>query len=271
MVVRNVFITGGTGYLGSRLIPRLVARGHAVRALVRPGSEGKLPAGCEAVAGDALDGATFAAAVRPGDTFVQLVGTPKPSPAKAAQFRAVDLVSVRESVAVAARARVAHFVYVSVAQPAPAMRAYVAVRAEGEALIRASGLDATLLRPWYVLGPGHRWPTLLIPVYALLEHLPPTREGARRLGLVTLEQMLAALVEAVEHPATGVRIVPVEEILARGPVTRRATRLGRSARAARAPGRWCTTEILAADGRSHQPEARRRRRWPLTPAARTSP
>ena len=43
MVVRNVFITGGTGYLGSRLIPRLVARGHAVRALVRPGSEGKLP------------------------------------------------------------------------------------------------------------------------------------------------------------------------------------------------------------------------------------
>jgi uncharacterized protein YbjT (DUF2867 family) len=208
----EVFVTGGTGYLGSRLIPLLAGRGHAVRALVRPGSAGRLPPGCEPIPGDALDGASFAAAVRPGDTFVQLVGTPRPSPAKAAQFRAVDLVSARESVGVAARAGVAHFVYVSVAQPAPAMKAYVAVRAEGEAMIRAAGLDATVLRPWYVLGPGHRWPYLLIPVYALLERLPATREGARRLGLVTLDQMLAALVEAVERPAAGVRVVPVEAI-----------------------------------------------------------
>lgn len=163
-MARQVFVTGGTGYVGSRLVAQLVARGPAVRALVRPGSEPKLPRGAEPVTGDALDHATFAAAVRPGDTFVQLVGTPHPSPRKAAEFRAVDLVSARESVAAARQAAVAHFVYVSVAHPASVMRAYQAVRVAGEAMVREAGMAATFVRPWYVLGPGHRWPVVLLPL-----------------------------------------------------------------------------------------------------------
>ena len=213
---RNVFITGGTGYIGRRLIDRLTARGHSVRALVRPGSEGKLPPGCTAVVGDALDSTTFAREVRPGDTFVQLVGTPHPGPAKAAQFQAIDLVSVRESAAAASAARVAHFIYVSVAHPAPAMHAYIDVRRRGEAMIRERGLNATILRPWYVIGPGHWWPLLLVPFYRLCELIPSTRATALRLGLVRLEEMLGALVFAVEHPASGIRIVEVPAIRAEG-------------------------------------------------------
>ena len=179
---------------------------------MRSGSESKLPAGCEAVPGNALEGPSFAGRVQPADTFVQLVGVPHPSPSKGEQFRAIDLVSVRASVAAAAAAKVRHFVYVSVAQPAPMMKDYLAVRAEGEALLRASELNATILRPWYVLGPGHRWPYVLLPMYWIAERLPGTRESARRLGLITLEQMLAALARAVDEPAAGVRVVEVPEI-----------------------------------------------------------
>lgn len=212
MTPRNVFITGGTGYIGSGLIPRLLEAGHRVRALVRPGSEQKLVAGCESVIGNALDASTFADQVHPSDTFIQLVGVPHPSPSKAAEFHTIDLASVRASVTAALKAGVQHFIYVSVAHPAPVMKAYQADRAEGEQLIRDGGLNATILRPWYVLGPGHRWPYALIPMYWLLEHLPSTRETARRLGLVTRRQMIGALVRAVETPAVGIQVQDVSSI-----------------------------------------------------------
>lgn len=211
---RSVFITGGTGYMGRHVIPRLLERGHQVRALVRPGSEQKLPASCTPVLGNALDGTSYAGQVAPADTFVQLVGVENPSPRKSVEFREIDLVSGLGSVAAAKGAGIRHFVYLSVGQPAPVMKAYVAVRAECEAAIRSAGLNSTILRPWYVLGPGHRWPYLLMPAYKLAELLPSTREGARRLGLVTLEQMTLAILAAVENPPQGVRIMTVSEIRA---------------------------------------------------------
>jgi uncharacterized protein YbjT (DUF2867 family) len=208
----DVFITGGTGYIGQRLIPLLIERGHGVRALVRKGSGKKLPAGCTIVEGNALDKASFADKIAPADTFVQLVGVPHPSPSKAEQFKAVDLASMRASVPAAVEAKIQHFVYVSVAHPAPVMQAYNAMRIEGESLIRSAGLNATILRPWYVLGPGHWWPYAVLPVFWLCELIPSTRESARRLGLVTLKQMLATLVHAVENPPSGLRIVEVPQI-----------------------------------------------------------
>ena len=211
---RSVIVTGATGYIGSRLIPRLVERGHAVRALVRPESKALAPEGAAVVVGDALDASSIAAALRPGDTLVHLIGTPHPSPAKAAEFERVDLVSVRAAAAASRQAGVAHVVYVSVAQPAPAMKAFLAVRAQGEAAIREAGLTATFVRPWYVLGPGHWWPYLLVPFYAVARLVPAPRDGATRLGLVTIDQMLRALVHAVENPPPpgNVEIVDVPSI-----------------------------------------------------------
>jgi len=179
-----------------------------MRALTRRGAD--LP--CEIVRGDALDSATYAGAVRGCDSFVHLVGVSHPAPWKEAQFRAVDLVSVREAVKAATQAGIAHFVYVSVAHPAPAMKSYIRVRMECEGMIRASGLNATILRPWYVLGPGHQWPNALRPLYWIAEQIPATRDGALRLGLVTIEQMRAALVRSLEYPAAGLRVWHVPEI-----------------------------------------------------------
>jgi uncharacterized protein YbjT (DUF2867 family) len=212
----NVFMTGATGYIGRHLILELLRRGHAVRALVRAGSEGRLAAGAEPVIGNALDADTFARYQRSDDTFIQLVGVAHPSPAKAAQFRAVDLVSIQESVRAAAGGAVTHFIYLSVAQPAPAMKEYVAVRAEGERLVRESGIPATFVRPWYVLGPGHRWPYAILPLYWLWSAFPSQRETARRLYPVPLRQVVEAIAGAVERPPAGVRVIEAPELRAAG-------------------------------------------------------
>ena len=212
MTKLRIFIAGGTGYMGTRLIAMLLQRGHEVRALARQGAAQKLPPGCVPIIGNALDKNSYMAQVQPADTFVHLVGVSHPNPSKTAQFRAIDLASVQNSVPAAVAAGIKHFVYVSVAHPAPIMQAYWQVRAECEALIRASGLNATILRPWYVLGPGHWWPYMLAPMYWLFERLPSTHDTARRLGLVRLRQMLHALIGAIENPRQGVRILEVEQI-----------------------------------------------------------
>ena len=92
------------------------------------------------------------------------------------------------------------------------MKFYIGVRAEAEKMVRESGMNATILRPWYVLGPGRYWPVVLKPMYWLMERIPATRESAQRLGLVTLQQMVGALVRSIETPAHGVRILGVPEI-----------------------------------------------------------
>jgi len=209
----NVFITGATGYIGSRVIPALLDRGHTVRALIRPGSEKKLARGAWPILGNALDAETFAGVIAPSDTFVQLVGVAHPSPSKADEFQKIDLVSIRESVRAIKGSTIRHFVYLSVAHPAPAMKAYVAVREEGERLLRESGVPSTFVRPWYVLGPGHWWPYAILPLYWFWGAFPSQRDTARRLYPVKLGQVVGAIVNAVEHPPSDTRVIEAPEML----------------------------------------------------------
>ena len=218
MPPRQIFLTGATGFLGSSLAAELLRRGHRVRALVRPGSESRVPLNCEIVYGDALRSETYASNIAPADTFVHLVGVAHPSPSKADEFRKIDLVSCREAVNAAKQAVIKHFVYLSVARPAHMMKAYQAVRAEGEAMVIASGIPATFVRPWYVLGPGRNWPRMLQPFYAIARMFPATRDGANRLALVTLEQMTQTLAWAAENPPEQLQVFEPPQIKLGGSV-----------------------------------------------------
>lgn len=211
--MKSIFITGGTGYIGSRLIEILLQRGHTVTALVRKGSENKLPQGTKAVVADPFDAATFQDQIPPNAVFVQLLGVHHPSPKKKELFRQIDLRSVKASADAAAHADVSHFVYVSVAMTESSlMKDYQAVRREGEAYLLSKNLPCSFIRPWYVLGPGHWWPVILLPVYGLAELVPSWREKARATGLVTIKQMLTTLVNIIESNPQKLRLVEIKEI-----------------------------------------------------------
>jgi uncharacterized protein YbjT (DUF2867 family) len=78
---------------------------------------------------------------------------------------------------------------------------------ECERKLHESGLNATIFRPWYVLGPRHYWPYALTPFYKTLEAIPVTRQSAERLGLVTRSQMVNSLARAVASSTAGIRVV----------------------------------------------------------------
>src|SRR3954452_285061 len=96
--VRDVFVTGGTGYVGQRLVVSLIERGHRVRVLSRAASATRVPHGALAGIGDALDPSSYADVLMTGETLVHLSGTPHPSRGKAAEYGRVDLPSIDAAV-----------------------------------------------------------------------------------------------------------------------------------------------------------------------------
>lgn len=211
--MKDVFITGATGYIGKRLTKQLLQRGHRVIALVRKGSEHKVDKGAGIVIADPFDPGSFQSSIPKSAVFVQLLGVPRPSPKKAKQFTEIDLRSVKASADAATVAGVSNFVYISVAMaPSKLMAAYQSVRQEGESYCKSTNLPCTFVRPWYVLGPGHYWPILLLPLYGIAELVPSWRQKARVMALVTLGQVLRTLISAVEADPVSLRIINTREI-----------------------------------------------------------
>lgn len=210
----TVFIAGGTGYIGKRLIKILLREGHEVIALAREQSIKKLPDGCKVVIGSPFDASSYVNSIPADCVFVHLVGVAHPGPKKKEQFYSIDLASLKVSVEAAKQAKVNHFVYMSVAQsPTKVMADYQQARRLGEELVLTSGLTSTFIRPWYVVGPGHYWPLLFQPIFKLLEIIPKTSAKAKALALVSLGQMLRTLNIVVINPPKEIHnIVDIPDI-----------------------------------------------------------
>jgi len=209
----SIFITGGSGYIGTRLIRRLLVKNYHVIALVRKGSEHKIPTGAEVIVGNPFDAKTFTASIPAHSIFIQLLGVSHPSPKKAHLFKEIDLKSVKASAEAASKAAVSKFIYVSVAMaPSNLMKTYQEVRKQGEEFCLQQKFNCTFLRPWYVLGPGHWWPILLFPFYGLAELVPSWRRKARDKALVTINQMLRTLIKAVEEEPLACTIFEIKDI-----------------------------------------------------------
>jgi uncharacterized protein YbjT (DUF2867 family) len=150
----HCMITGATGYIGSRLAPALIGRGHTVRALARdPGKLADVPwrAEAEVVRGDLADEDSLAAAFDGVDVVYYLVH----SMGSSADFVGEEARSARNVVSAARRAGVRRLVYLSGLHPQNTeLSAHLRSRtAVGDILIN-SGIKAVVLQAGIVVGSG---------------------------------------------------------------------------------------------------------------------
>lgn len=148
----KIAVTGGTGFVGSRLLAALKEGGHRVQALTRrPQSD---EGGISWIAGSLEDSGSLSRLAEGADALIHVAGTINGDPAAFEVGNVTGTASVLE----AARAQgVARFIHVSsLAAREPHLSRYGASKARSEELVRASGLDFSIVRPPAVYGPGDR-------------------------------------------------------------------------------------------------------------------
>ena len=147
----NVLVIGGSGFVGTHLSRYLLHRGHRVTVASRRG-QGAVP-GVRYVAANAGQNLGLEQAVQEQEAIIYLVGIIRERGGQSFQQAHVD--GVRHSLQAAKAAGVRRFVHMSAlgARLGTGSR-YFETKAQGEELVRSSGLEWTILRPSLIFGPG---------------------------------------------------------------------------------------------------------------------
>lgn len=207
----TILITGATGLVGERLLPRLVAEGRSCRALVRAGRT--LPPGVAAVEGDLLDPASLAAAVDGVSAIIHLAAVFR-TPDDALIWRSNRDGTANLIAAAQAHAPQVRFIMTSTSHvyapdaPRPGReddgvapeQAYPASKVAAERALRASGLTWAILRLPFVYGDGDGH------LEALPGHVRDTWHPARRLSTMHHRDVAGAMALALSGAMDG-RIV----------------------------------------------------------------
>jgi uncharacterized protein YbjT (DUF2867 family) len=200
-------LTGATGYIGGRLLPRLFEAGYVVRCLVRDAS--RLPRSVvkqvEVVAGDAADGETLARALSGVDVAWYLLH----GMGDDGDWRSADRRMAEGFGASAKAAGVGRIVYLGGLGSGPELSPHLASRQEVGRVLRESGVPTVELRASIVIGPGslsfelvrdlvERLPVMVTPRWVRVEAQP-----------IAVDDVLAYLVGAAALPLSGSRVFEI--------------------------------------------------------------
>ncbi len=185
-------ITGGTGFVGSRLIDAALAAGHEVRALTRRDQPPRDRVTW--IAGSLGDREALRRLVTGTDAVIHVAGVI--SAPDAAGFEAGNVGGTLAMLAAATAGGVHRFVHVSsLAAREPKLSLYGASKAKAEQLVERSGLDWAIVRPPAIYGPGDQETLELFKMARLGIVLLPPKGRVSLLHVDDLARLLLALAE----------------------------------------------------------------------------
>lgn len=191
-----VLVTGATGFIGGHLVPRLLADGQALRALVRPGGARRFleKRGVEVAAGDVTEPSSLTAACRGAQAVIHLVGLIRERPGQT--FECVVAEGTRSLVKAAEAAGVERFVYLSaIGASRAALSRYHRTKTMAEEAVRAAAIEHVIIRPSVVYGPGDG----LVSMFNRLP-VPIVGDGKNLVQPVYVEDLVQVLAESLKRP-----------------------------------------------------------------------
>lgn len=201
----NVFVTGGTGFVGHEILRQLLAAGHSVRALVRPGSEKKLlpDEQIKIHHGDVCDPETLVGALEGCEAIIHLVGIIREFPGKGITFQKLHVEATGNLLAAAEAQGVRRFLQMSAnGTRENATTPYHQTKWQAEQAVRASRLDWTIFRPSLIYGAGGEFVTMISDLLHKLPIVPVLGDGQYRMSPVAVEDVASGFVRALQTPAS---------------------------------------------------------------------
>ena len=204
-----ILVTGGTGFVGPKVVHALRERDLSVRCLVRKPASGAAQSlaawGCELVQGDVTDAGSLRRAVEGCDVVVHLVAIRQGSREK---FEQVMEQATRDLVAAAKDAGVRRFVLMSAlgtSEQTKDLVPYFHAKWEMEQTITGSGIEHVTFRPSFIFGRDGG----ILPTFKRLARVAPVTpiigSGTQRLQPIWIDDVAAYFAEGVQRPeASGV-------------------------------------------------------------------
>lgn len=222
----RIAVAGGSGFLGRHVVEALREAGHEVRVLARRVTPSMDREGVEHRAIDVGAGPWSQEVLAGCEAVVNLVGIKAQRGGD--DFERAHVGAVEHLVAACRAAEIERLVHVSVAQVEDATGAYAVTKRQGEAAVRDSGLQVTVLRPGLIYGPGDDALRNLIRMIRLAPLVPVPRGATGPLPAIDVRDVATAVVEALRRPATvgaSIDVVGPEALDLRGLVRRVADAL----------------------------------------------
>jgi len=222
----RVLVAGGTGFIGSRVVDALLAKGeHQVLVMTRDPARARPKPGVEYVRGDVTDPASLEAATRDVDAVVHAVQFPNhpvENPRRGWTYERIDGAGTERMAAAAAKNGVKRFVYLSGAGTRPdRTEPWFRAKERAERAVTSSGMEYVILRPSWIYGPDDRSMNKFVAFVKYLPVVPVIGSGQERVQAAHVEDVAKVAAAAVDAPDAANRAfelgsqppLPMDEVI----------------------------------------------------------